>query len=93
MPKITKAEQRRLLREMKKRIKENEDKQVDNSSLRAGACMQYYCRMCGVLTTVLAESDFFSQIETHCGPCKQMIDCGYSVTSERFLELADQKSS
>ena len=47
----------------------NKGKQVDNSSLRAGSPMYYYCRYCGVHTATLPESHW-EPAPTVCGPCR-----------------------
>jgi hypothetical protein len=86
--KLSEAEQKRLLEALEKRKKENEGKQIDNSSLYAGSAMYYYCKVCGAHTDTLAESDFFTKPKRTCDPCKEMLDYGYSVAQGRFLELA-----
>lgn len=63
------------LEQFEKRKKENEGKQVDNSSLRAGSPMYYYCKFCGDHTETLPETHF-SRPKTVCDPCKILRDHG-----------------
>ena len=44
---------------------------INNSSLRAGAPMYYYCRSCGLLSDCRGESDFFSPVRNHCRECEE----------------------
>jgi hypothetical protein len=57
------------------RYRENQGKQVDNSSMPAGSPMVYYCRHCGVHTETLPESHW-GRPKTVCNPCKVLDDHG-----------------
>ncbi len=59
-----------------RRCKENQDKQIDNSSLRAGAPMYYYCYGCGVLVATKPEGWFGESPERYCEGCKILADHG-----------------
>lgn len=52
-----------------KRYTDNQGKQIDNSSLPAGAPMIYYCRHCGAHTATLSEGHM-SRPKTICNPCE-----------------------
>ena len=57
--------------------------QIDNSSLRAGQPMYYYCRLCGLLACTMREEwdPRFESIKTHCDPCQRALDAG-DLTSD-----------
>ena len=64
------------LKEFEERKVANAKKpRIDNSSLYAGSPMYYYCRACGGLSDVLAESDFSSP-KRYCKDCQKLIDQG-----------------
>ncbi len=64
------------LKQFNKRKKENSKKeQINNSSLRAGSPMYYYCRFCGGHTETLPENHFGAG-KTVCDPCKVLRDHG-----------------
>lgn len=63
------------MEQFKKRKEENKGKQIDNSSLPAGAPMFYYCRFCGAHICTLPEGHT-QLISTVCHPCKILRDHG-----------------
>lgn len=63
------------LEQFAKRKLANKGKQIDNSSLRAGSSMYYYCKFCGEQTDVLPESHWGTP-KTVCDPCKVLNDHG-----------------
>ena len=52
--------------------KANRLEQVNSSDLYAGSDMYYYCRTCGHLSDVLAESDFSTRITLECPVCSEI---------------------
>jgi hypothetical protein len=62
--------------EFLRRCKENQGKQIDNSSLRAGAPMYYYCHGCGALVATRPEGWFGESPERYCDGCKILADHG-----------------
>jgi hypothetical protein len=56
------------MEQYKKRKEENKGKQIDNSTLRAGSSMYYYCKFCGVHTETLPESHWDAP-KIICDPC------------------------
>jgi len=63
------------LEQFRKRKVDNQGKQIDNSSLRAGSSMHYYCKFCGEHTETLPESHFGAP-KVICDPCKVLNDHG-----------------
>lgn len=59
------------LEQYEKRKKENEGKQINNSSLPAGSPMYYYCKFCGAHTQTLPEGHWSRPI-TKCVPCEAL---------------------
>ncbi len=59
-----------------KRVEENKGKQINNSSLPAGAPMYYYCNKCSVLVATKPEGWVFGPPPQHCDPCKMLVDHG-----------------
>lgn len=53
------------------RYRDNQGKQINNSSLYAGSPMYYYCRHCGIHTETLPESHW-GKPNTICEPCKAL---------------------
>jgi hypothetical protein len=74
------------LEQFNKRVAANpESKQINNSSLHAGAPMIYYCRFCGCHTETLPECHV-SRPKTCCDPCKVLNDHGLIATGGRVLK-------
>lgn len=64
------------IRQYIKRKAANADlKHVDNSRLRAGSWMVYYCRFCRAHTVSLPENHW-GGAKTMCDPCKALHDHG-----------------
>ena len=58
------------MKQFKKRKKENsKHTEIDNSSLRAGSPMYFYCSFCGDQTDVLPEC-YTCRPKTVCEPCE-----------------------
>ena len=53
--------------------RENRPEKVDNSSLRAGSPMYYYCKSCGHLTEVLPECHW-TRPKHLCDECQALKD-------------------
>jgi len=60
---------------------------IDNSSLRAGAPMTYYCRICSLVADVLPE-DHNSRPRPHCDECTKLVAQGWSAKENCFLDYA-----
>ena len=64
------------LEALEKRRKENRGKKTDNSSLRAGSTMYFYCKSCGALADTLPEM-YTSIPKSLCGECQALKDLGW----------------
>lgn len=65
---------------------ENKGKQINNSSLRAGSPMYFYCRHCGVHTETLPES-YTGKAVTICRPCDELDKMGAVPTKRPEVNL------
>ncbi|MDR2540660.1 MAG: hypothetical protein LBD11_02500 [Candidatus Peribacteria bacterium] len=61
-----------------KERRQNPPEQVNNSSLRAGSPMYYYCNTCGHLSDVLPEAHIGSP-KRWCKECQALKDEGWLV--------------
>lgn len=64
-----------------RREKARSSGRIDNSSLRAGAPMFYYCTMCGTNHYTCGESDF-SPVPRHCDACAEDLKNGLLSASD-----------
>ena len=63
------------LKALAKRREENATKtKIDNSSLRAGSPMYFYCKSCDGLADTLPENYFLSTPRKLCGECQALED-------------------
>lgn len=67
--------------------------QMNNSSLRAGLPMYYYCRLCGLIADVLPESYWVVAPKTYCNECRDLKTANPRVTEVSLLELAKKYRS
>jgi len=65
-----------MTEEFYRRCEKYRGKQIDNSSLRVGAPMYYYCYGCGILLETRPESWHGRAPARHCDSCKILADHG-----------------
>ena len=61
---------------------------VDNSLLRAGEPMYYYCRLCGA--EMKLPEEHASPAPKRCEPCKRLLDQGWNDATLAFTDTVDK---
>jgi len=74
------------------RYRENQGKQINNSSLYAGSDMYYYCRHCGIHTQTLPESHWGRPV-TICVPCEALETNGLIPEAVRVAKAPPSEPS
>jgi len=74
------------------RLKDNKGKQVNNSDLRAGSPMYYYCKHCGIHTETLPETHW-STPTTVCGGCKVLVEQGIIEVAKKYATTTSKRAA
>lgn len=81
---------KRALQRLLERI-QSKPEQIDNSRLRAGSPMYFYCRLCGHLSDTKPES-YSDRPKTHCAECRDLKEASGLTDATLLHEAAGMQS-